>query len=56
MKTLVRLNNIVLLIPQSRDSQSTFLAPTDHKKICNYERVLKQPSLPINTKVPGIKP
>ena len=37
--------------------QEVFLAPSADKQICNYHtRVLKLPSLPVNTKVKGIEP
>ena len=38
--------------PWSGDSQGqeTFLAPSTDKQTCNYARVLKPPSLPINPK------
>ena len=44
--------------PQSGDSQDqeTILAPSADNKIRNYDRVLKPPSCPINTKVKGIEP
>ena len=45
--------------PESGDSQGqeTFLALSADKKTRNYDtRVLKPPSLPINTKVNGIEP
>ena len=47
-----------LLYPWSRASQGQkmFLAPSADKETCNYDTVLKPPSLPINSKVKGIEP
>ena len=44
---------VKLLHPWSGDSQGqeTFLALSANKQTCNYDRVLKPLSLPINTKV-----
>ena len=55
----LRVNVIVRLPhPRSEDSQGqeTFLAPSADKQTCNYDTVLKPPSLPINPKVKGIEP
>ena len=54
VKAIVRLPH-----PRSRDSQGheTFFALSADKQTSNYDtRVLKPPSLPINTKVKGIVP
>ena len=55
--------NAIVRLPHSRSGdsqgQKTFLAPSADKQTRNYDtehRVLKPPSLPINTKVKGIEP